>query len=175
MAVTDINHMLTFPKTLPEDKGKIYFSLEERHDHRKNRTCPTDFMWYGFQLRCDIDKVVPSGPTKGQLMRDTVPVLFWHSNMKQNEDVVIFSYGRMYGEDFQYDVFTKDEARKLWDRYVNDRSTVEMYISKNADPTYACMVTHINPELAYEKKLGGSWFMGNVPWKKTVKEMLNAS
>jgi len=165
----------TFPKTLPEDKGKIYIPLEERMDHTKNRTCPTDFTWYGFQLRAEVDKVVPSGPTKGQLMRDTVPVLFWHSKVPQNEGLVIFSYGRMYGEDFQYDVFTTDAARNLWDRYVNDRSTVEMYISKNADPTYACMVSHINPVLAYEKQLGGSWFMGNVPWKKTVKEMLNAS
>ena len=102
-------------------------------------------------------------------MRDTVPVLFWHSNMKQNEDVVIFSYGRLYGEDFQYDVFTKDEARKLWDRYVNDRSTVEMFISKNADPTYACVVSHINPELAYEKKLGGSWFMWKCAMEKNRK------
>ena len=108
-------------------------------------------------------------------MRDTVPVLFWHSKVPQNKGLVIFSYGRMYGEDFHYDVYTADTARNLWDRYVNDRSTVEMYISKNAEPRYACVVSHINPVLAYEKKLGGSWFMGTVPWKKTVKEMLNAS
>ena len=50
---------------------------------------------------------------KGQVVRDTVPVLFWHSNMKQNEDVVIFSYGRLYGEDFQYDVFTKVELYQV--------------------------------------------------------------
>ena len=171
MAVTDINHILTSPKTLPEDKEKIYFSLEERHDHTKNRTCPTDFTWYGFQLRAEVDKVVPSGPTKGQLMRDTVPVLFWHSKVPQNEGLVIFSYGRMYGESFHFAVHTTDTARNLWNRYVNDRSTVEMFISKNAEPRYACMVSHVNPALAYEKQLGGSWFMGNVPWKKTVKEM----
>ena len=165
----------TFPKTLPEDKRKIYIPLEERMDHSKNRTCPTDFTWYGFQLRAEVDKVVPHGPTKGQLMRDCVPVLFWHSEVPQNKGLVIFSYGRLYGEDFQFDVHTTDTARNLWDRYVNDRSTVEMYISKNAEPRYACVVSHINPVLAYEKKLGGSWFMGNVPWKKTVKVMLNAS
>ena len=163
----------TFPKTLPEDKGKIYIPIEERMDHSKNRTCPTDFTWYGFQLRAEVDKVVPSGPTKGQVMRDCVPVLFWHSKVPQNKGLVIFSYGRLYGEDFQFDVHTTDTARNLWDRYVNDRSTVEMYISKNAEPRYACVVSHINPVLAYENKLGGSWFMGNVPWKKTVKEMLN--
>ena len=71
-------------------------------------------------------------------------------------------------------MFTPQTRQEIfWDRYVNDRSTVEMFISKKADPTYACVVSHINPVLAYENKLGGSWFMGNVPWKKTVKEMCN--
>ena len=80
MAVID-QFMLTFPKTLPEDKGKIYIPLDERMDHSKNRTCPTDFTWYGFQLRAEVDKVVPHGKMKGQVVRDTVPVLFWHSKV----------------------------------------------------------------------------------------------
>jgi len=148
----------------------VTFSLEERMWHRKNRTDPSAFPFYAYCLFREGERVIPHGPEKGKVLKDSVPVIFWMS--KSNPDEVMVTNGRMWKCTFN--TLEKKTAVCLWKTLIDDGAEPDLYTrGKNSEipeGTLAVKVAKISPFEARNLQIGSGFCAGGFPANFIVKE-----